>query len=82
MEARVSSLSHFIRSLRLKIISARPIHLSVRKVNCGQLCLNSWIWRWERVRDTSFMSKQVSFDISKIKNEENKVRWKLSKNRK
>jgi hypothetical protein len=28
------------------------------------------------------MSKQVSFDISKIKNEENKVRWKLSKNRK
>jgi hypothetical protein len=74
MEARVSSLSHGIRSLRLKFISQAEIHLSVRKVNCGQLGLNSWIWRWERARDTSFMSKQVSFDISNIKNEENKVR--------
>jgi hypothetical protein len=41
-----------------------------------------WIWRWERVGYTSFMLKQVSFDMSKLKNEENKVRTKIAKNRK
>ena len=58
------------------------IHLSAEKVNCGQLCLILWIWRWERVRYTSFMLKQASFDMSKLKNEENKVRTKIAKNRK
>ena len=58
------------------------IHLSVEKVNCGQLCLILWIWRWERVGYTSFMLKQVLFDMSKLKNEENKVRTKIAKNRK
>ena len=51
-------------------------------VNYGQLCMKSWIWRWEMVWKASFMSIQVSFDISKIKIEEFEVRWKVSKNSK
>ena len=51
-------------------------------VNYGQLCLKSRIWRWEMVWKASFMSIQVSFDISKIKIEEFEVRWKVSKNSK
>ena len=44
--------------------------------------MKSWIWRWEMVWKASFMSIQVSFDISKIKIEEFEVRWKVSKNSK
>ena len=47
-----------------------------RKSTASQL----WIWRWEVIRNTSFMSKQVSFDISNIKIEEFEVRSRLSKN--
>ena len=48
----------------------------------SQLQSQLWIWRWEVIRNTSFMFEQVSFDISNINIEENKVRSKLSKNRK
>ena len=82
IEARVSPLSHFIRGLGLNWIYALPNSSVSEKVNCGQLCLILWIWRWERVGYTSFMLKQVSFDMSKLKNEENKVRTKIAKNRK
>ena len=58
------------------------IHLSDEKVNCGQLYMIWWIWRWKWVRCTSFMLEQVLFDISKLKNEENQVRTKTAKNRK
>ena len=58
------------------------IHLSDEKVNCGQLYMIWWIWRWKWVGYTSFMLEQVLYDISKLKNGENQVRTKTAKNRK
>jgi hypothetical protein len=82
IEARVSPLSHFSWRLGLKLINALP-NSSIRwKVNCGQLYMIWWIWRWKWVRHTSFMLEQVLNDISKLKNEENQVRTKTAKNRK
>ena len=48
----------------------------------SQLRSQLWIWRWEVIRDTSFMFKQVSFDISNTHIEEFEVKSKISQNRK
>ena len=80
IETRVSPLSHFSWRLGLRLINALP-NSSIRwKVNCGQLYMIWWIWRWKWVRHTSFMLEQVLYDISKLKNEENQVRTKTAKN--
>lgn len=63
-----------------ELISPCANHLRPTKVNKSQLSIQLWIWRWEMVRDASFMCKQVSFDISNINIEEFKVRSRLSKN--
>ena len=82
IEARVSSLGHFIRELGLSLIYALPDSSIRWKVNCGQLYMIWWIWRWKWVGYTSFMLEQVLFDISRLKNEENQVRTRTAKNRK
>jgi hypothetical protein len=50
------------------------------KSTASQLQSQLWIWRWEVIRNASFMFKQVSFDISNINIEEFEVRSRLSKN--